>query len=68
MIMIDIPMPQRCMTCPCMCNVLDERKNERALCKAKEARRDKYVLVDEYAPGRPADCPIKMGTIERSVY
>jgi len=68
MIMIDIPMPTRCVTCPCMCHVINEREDVRARCQAKVVRGDKYVMVNEYAPGRPEDCPIKLGTIERSVY
>ena len=66
MIMIDIPMPQRCMACPCMCYVINEREDVRARCQAKVARGDKYVLVNEYEKDRPTDCPIKMGTIRRT--
>ena len=68
MIMIDIPMPTRCVKCPCICLAKNERDDIRAMCRAKEARGDRYIIVNEYAAGRPADCPIKLGTIERSVY
>jgi CxxC motif-containing protein len=67
MIAIDIPMPQRCVVCPLMCNIKNEREDIRALCRAKEARGDRYVIVNTYAPGRPEDCPIRMGTIKRTV-
>ena len=66
MIVIDVPMPQRCMGCPCMCHVINERDDERAICQAKVVRREKYVYVNEYAAMRPEDCPIRVGVLGRS--
>ena len=65
MIVIDIPMPQQCMTCPCTCRVRTENTSIRTMCRAKEARGDRYVLIDEYASTRPADCPIRMEVLRR---
>ena len=65
MIVIDVPMPQRCMVCPCMCHVINEREDARAICQAKIARREKYAFVNEYAPARPEDCPIRMEVLGR---
>ena len=60
MIVIDIPMPQQCMTCPCTCRVRTENTTIRTMCKAKEARGDRYVLradrrVREHTTGRLPD-------------
>ena len=65
MIVIDIPMPQQCMTCPCTCRVRTENTSIRTMCRAKEARGDRYVLIDEYASTRPEDCPIRMEVLRR---
>ena len=65
MIVIDVPMPQRCMVCPCVCHVQNERLDIRSICKAKEARGDKYVIINTYAQARPEDCPIRMEVLGR---
>ena len=65
MIVIDIPMPQRCVKCPCICLAKNERDDIRAMCRAKEARGDRYIIVNEYAAGRPEDCPIRMEILGR---
>lgn len=59
MILVDIPMPERCKTCPCVKEGAGQRM-DRLACKAMEAAGRKYILVDEYSDTRPSDCPIKM--------
>ena len=59
MILIDIPMPERCLSCPCRREGAGKRGDGMA-CQAMEAAGKKYVLVDEYAETRPADCPIRL--------
>ena len=65
MIVIDVPMPMRCMVCPCVCHVQNERMDIRSICKAKEARGDRYVIINTYAQGRPEDCPIRLEVLGR---
>lgn len=60
MIVVDIPMPQCCVECPCACCVPSGvLKEPRTMCRAKESRGDKYVLVNDMSDVRPTDCPIR---------
>ena len=65
MIVIDVPMPARCMVCPCVGHFRNEQDDIRSVCGAKKARGDRYVIVNAYAPGRPEDCPIRMEVLGR---
>ena len=64
MIMIDIPMPERCKTCPCR-RERDGMRGDRTACQAMEAAGRRYILVDDRRMTRPEDCPIRMGTLDR---
>lgn len=64
MIVIDMPMPQRCAQCPCIYLIMTGSRAGRTMCCAMEARGDRYVLVDEYEAKRPENCPIKMEIIK----
>lgn len=63
MIMIDVPMPERCADCPCAQWVRRQDEQARIQCNAMKAKGNKYTLVDGYAEVRPEDCPIRVGTI-----
>lgn len=59
MIVIDVPMPGRCATCPCAERNAGKQQ-DRMKCRAMEAAGRKYVLVNEFARQRPEDCPIRL--------
>lgn len=70
MIMINIPMPEKCEDCPMSYYIRSGDYEGMMMCNAMEAR-DKYLLreptedvtknylVDEWKPTRPENCPIK---------
>ena len=62
MIMVDVPMPERCEDCPCA-QWAKIGEVYRIQCNAMKVRGNKYFLVDGYAEARPEDCPIRIGTI-----
>lgn len=65
MIVIDIPMPETCMECPCSYWIQSGEHEDMMLCNALEFKmratqsQIKRCLVDEYATRRPKRCPIK---------
>ena len=60
MILIDVPMPERCMDCICSYWIRSGEYEDRMMCSALEARGDGIVLVDELANKRPEFCPIRL--------
>ena len=63
MIVINVPMPERCRTCPCRREGAGKR-GDRTACQAMEAAGREFVLVDEHAQQRPEDCPIKLEIVK----
>ena len=69
MIVIDIPMPQTCMECPCSHLIQSGTYNGWTMCAAAEWKdikktrkalnREDY-LVEEWSNERQAVCPIRM--------
>ncbi len=66
MILIDMPMPARCVECPCAAFTRTSSKDMRTMCRAMQAAGRKYVLVNDWADVRPEDCPIRMEVISGS--
>lgn len=79
MIIVDIPMPKRCMDCPfsylimsgkcegmTMCNAMEARDNERIRFIEESVTYDpmRYV-IDETAKIKPTNCPI-VGEVRRN--
>jgi hypothetical protein len=64
MIKIDIPMPEKCMDCPCSYWIRSGEYEDMLLCNALEFKKKanhiqmRECLVDEYSTRRPKRCPI----------
>lgn len=67
MIVIDIPMPENCMDCPCSYYIQTGEYEGRMMCNAKEFKANHsgfreelsaYFVVEENH--RPISCPIRM--------
>ena len=69
MILIDMPMPEKCRECPCAYWIMSGEYEGLLMCNALEwrdgSRQDvrKAFLVEEWANKRPEKCPIKMEVI-----
>lgn len=63
MILIDMPMPARCVECPCAAIMRTSSTDMRTMCRAMQAAGRKYYLINEWAEERPEDCPIRMEII-----
>ena len=62
MILIDMPMPDRCLNCPCSYWIMTGSNSGRMMCNVMEVNKKRDVLVDERKNIRPENCPIKMET------
>ena len=60
MILIDMPMPERCESCPCSYWIRTGKHTDRLMCQAMEARGnpEEFYIVDEWMNERPENCPI----------
>lgn len=68
MVLIDMPLPERCLTCPCSYWVQFGKYEGRMMCNAMEAKHQSIAsslderiaeyLVDECSIKRPKECPI----------
>lgn len=62
MILIDMPMPDRCLNCPLLYWIRTGEHAGLAMCNAIEARDGGFVpdrcLIDELCRRRPEKCPI----------
>ena len=70
MIVIDIPMPEKCLVCPCSNWIRTGEFEGMLMCYAMEFRdaegqriRERY-LVDEFAKKRPGNCPIRLEVVK----
>ena len=69
MIVMDIPMPENCMICPCSYCILTGEYAGRWMCNAMEFKDNRggfrkdlseyFVVMEDH---RPEGCPIRMGT------
>ena len=60
MILIDIPMPEGCMECPCSHLITCGEHDGEMMCDALEAKGDGIVIVDGCEDKRQDNCPIIM--------
>ena len=58
MVRIDMPMPDRCINCPCSYWIQTGQKKGMLMCNIMEYIGEKYCLVDEHGI-KPIDCPMK---------
>lgn len=63
MICMNIPMPKNCAECPCSYLVRTGEYSGFTMCEALEKKEPghgtAYYLIEEFAPERPARCPMR---------
>ena len=71
MIVIDIPMPESCMICPCSYYIQNGEHEGRLMCNAMEFRENNSGYAEEIDrffvqenDNRPDGCPIRMELIK----